>query len=669
MSSTSFTPLLQPLQVYKLARTLGEGAFAKVKLVKHLPSAEFVAMKEISKASLTTPTNYERFIREITFFKTLAHPNVISLYEVIESSSHYYFVMPYADNADLLTYITEQRCLKESTVRGIFTQVVQGVAYLHKQHVAHRDLKPENVLLMNNYTKAIISDFGLANWCGDKKLRTVCGSLHYASPEMIMGETYSGEESDVWSLGVLLYVMVTGRLPFYGSNSDEVCNRIVNVVYKFPGDAKVSKQCKDLITKMLVHDPQQRIKLHAVMTHPFVDGDSNDGQRCDAGDVCDEDKAIADTVDALGKYGIDATKEEIKKKISENVFDQVTTCYKLIKEKHIKRIKHTHSNDKGINCASYRPKVKCKVLSPRTDGTGHNGVLKMPDRNKGSYTHAKQSVSSKTKTTSLTSSTFQSKTNIGIANAKHKDKHYTNNTKLSITPHHHSIDKQRHPFHTTINLSEPPQVQTIFKHKRLSKKTKTTLQKANHTAFTLSYADMNINTSANTDTSTILHLYTSNNPKQKMSLKQQQSTSSTFNSHDIRSVSHKKTSLNKTKQPHTPRKRLFTFSNMKSLSISKPTPHQQPLQRVSSTAPTIFMICTTHHPISAVKHKLEMIAVTNHYTLTPSKPNVYQLVSDVGAVLDVHVDVSGILKMCHRRGEKRRTKEMVRAILDEIGFD
>ena len=663
MSSTSTT---QPLQVYKLIRTLGEGAFGKVKLVKHLPSEKFVAMKEISKASLTTtPTNYDRFIRELTFFKTLSHPHVITLYEVIESPTHYYFVMNYADNSDLLTYITEQRYLKESKAKEIFTQIITGVMYLHTQHVVHRDLKPENILLMNNYNTAIISDFGLANWySNDNKLHTMCGSLHYASPEMIMGEAYNGEASDVWSLGVMLYVMVTGQLPFDGDNNDEVCNRIVNVVYKFPMDVKVSKECKDLIMKMLVHAPQERIKLSDVLLHPFVNG-GKDGKSVLGG--CDEDKVIVDTVCALGKFGIETTKEEIKMKVRDNVFDQVTTCYKLIKEKYIK---HIHNNENGITCVSYRSKGKCKLSSPRTDnngGTVHNVLLKIRERNKcnNSNTHgnsnSKRNVSSKTKTTS----TLQSKTNIRMTNNNNNSSKHSinkNNKLTTTTSYHHSTDKQHHPFYTTINLTtDTSQIQTIFKHKRIGKKTKTTLQKTKLTPFTLSYADINMNTTGNTNT--ILHLYTSNNPnKQKMSLKQQQSTSNTFNSHDIRS-----TSLNKTKQQHTPRKCLFTLNNnnMKPLSTSKPTPHKQ-----QHNATTIYMICTTHQPINVIKRKLESIATKKQYTFKQSKYNAYQLINYSNtAVLDIHVNTSGVLKLCHCKGEKSQTKEMVQVILHEIGFD
>ena len=493
----------------------------------------------------------------------------------------------------------------------------------------------------------------------------MCGSLHYASPEMIMGETYNGEASDVWSLGVILYVMVTGKLPFDGCNNDEVCNKIVNVIYKFPMDMKISKECKDLIMKMLVHEPQERIKLSDVMVHPFINGGKD---KKNVVGRCDEDKVMVDTVCALRKFGIETTKEEIKMKVRDNVFDQVTTCYKLIKEKYIK---HSSGSESGITCVSYRPKVKCKLLSPRTDinsnNTIHNGLLKGRERNKcnNSHTHvnSKRNVSSKTKTTS----TLQSKTNIRNTNnnnnSKHKDKYSINknNNKLTTTTsHHHSTDKQHHPFYTTINLNtDTSQIQTIFKHKRIAKKTKTTLQKTKLTPFTSSYADMNINTTGNTNT--ILHLYTSNNPnKQKLSLKQQQSTSNTFNSHDIRCSSNKKTTNSSS----------HNNNNIKPLSTSKPTPHKQQHVTPTTNATNIYMICTTHQPINVIKRKLESIATKKQYIFKQSKYNVYQLINNSStAVLDIHVNTSGILKLCHCKGEKSQTKEMVQVILHEIGFD
>lgn len=329
-------------------------------------------------------------------------------------------------------------------------------------------------------------------------------------------------------------------------------------------------------------------------------------------------------------------------------------------------------SESGITCVSYRPKVKCKLLSPRTDinsnnNTIHNGLLKGRERNKcnNSHTHvnSKRNVSSKTKT----ASTLQSKTNIRNTNnnnnSKHKDKHSINknNNKLTTTTsHHHSTDKQHHPFYTTINLNtDTSQIQTIFKHKRIAKKTKTTLQKTKLTPFTSSYADMNINTTGNTNT--ILHLYTSNNPnKQKLSLKQQQSTSNTFNSHDIRCSSNKKTTNSSS----------HNNNNIKPLSTSKPTPHKQQHVTPTTNATNIYMICTTHQPINVIKRKLESIATKKQYIFKQSKYNVYQLINNSStAVLDIHVNTSGILKLCHCKGEKSQTKEMVQVILHEIGFD
>ena len=397
-------------QIYKLVRTIGQGGFSKIKLVKHLPSGELVAMKEIAKDTLDDAERKRRFIREITFFKVLSHPNLIHLYEVIESATHYYFVIKYADGADLLTHINQQRRLREAEAKVLFGQILQCVSYLHQQHVTHRDLKPENILLVNNCTTAIVSDLGLATRYEQRvSLSTVCGSPHYASPEVIMGQPYSGERVDVWSLGVLLYVMVTGRLPFSGSTQEELYANIANVWYSFPVDLEVSAECKDLIEKTLVHDPQQRIALAEMKEHPFV----KDVVAC-----CDEthsDNDVEDHVDArvvertiacLKEYGIETSEDEIKAKLDNNVFDQVTTCYKLLKQKVTKVACDKRSNaerhvtngtNKDSKCniiitnKSYRPTIKNKFkLSPSLSKTevvdgacqkeSKNGVLTIQDK-------------------------------------------------------------------------------------------------------------------------------------------------------------------------------------------------------------------------------------------------------------------------------------------------
>ena len=394
----------QRSQIYKLIRTIGQGGFSKIKLVKHLPSGELVAMKEIDKQTLNDAENKKRFIKEITFFKTLSHPNLIPLYEVIESDTHYYFVIKYADNADLLTHINVQQRLEEREAKMLFSQILQCVVYLHQQHITHRDLKPENILLINNYKTAIVSDLGLANRYEQQVLlNTLCGSPHYAAPEMIMGQPYAGEHVDIWSLGVLLYVMVIGRLPFNGSNQDELYTNIVNVCYSFPFDVKISAECKDMIEKMLVHDPQQRMTLSEMTRHPFMKDvikDNNEmHNRIDYNNV-DDDRVIDSTIACLKEYGIETSKGEIKDKVDNNTFDQVTTCYKLLKQKMMKDNNNAHSNKSNSDCNSnkcnivinktYRPKLKNKLkLSPSLSKTEidnvyqkdiKNGVLTIQDK-------------------------------------------------------------------------------------------------------------------------------------------------------------------------------------------------------------------------------------------------------------------------------------------------
>lgn len=403
----------QQSQIYKLIRTIGQGGFSKIKLVKHLPSGELVAMKEIDKQILNDDTSKKRFIKEITFFKTLSHPHLIPLYEVIESDTHYYFVIKYADNGDLLTYINEHQRLSEHEAKLLFAEILQCVMYLHQQCIAHRDLKPENILLINNYKTVIVSDLGLANRYEQYvTLNTVCGSPHYAAPEMIMGQPYTGECVDVWSLGVLLYVMVIGRLPFSGSNQEELYMNIANVCYKFPFDVKISNECKDIIERMLVHDPQQRITLCEMKGHAFMKDVIKDYNCNDDINIDERDERVVDsTITCLKEYGIETSKDEIKDKIDNNIFDQVTTCYKLLKQKMIRdnndNYGHNNSNSNKSNSdcnnnnnnndkcnmiinKTYRPKIKNKLkLSPSLSKTEidnvyqkelKNGVLTIQDK-------------------------------------------------------------------------------------------------------------------------------------------------------------------------------------------------------------------------------------------------------------------------------------------------
>jgi serine/threonine protein kinase len=193
---------------YKLLKTIGIGTFAKVKLAVHTQTQHQVALKIISKNRTDV-----RLKREVQYLTLLRHPHIIKLYEVISTQSDFILVMEYAGH-ELFDYIIERGRILEPEARRLFQQIISAIEHCHRHNIVHRDLKPENLLMDENFNIKI-ADFGLSNLMSDGDfLKTSCGSPNYAAPEVISGRLYSGEEIDVWSCGIILYVMLCGRLPF-----------------------------------------------------------------------------------------------------------------------------------------------------------------------------------------------------------------------------------------------------------------------------------------------------------------------------------------------------------------------------------------------------------------------------------------------------------------------
>lgn len=173
-----------------------------------------MAVKILEKEKITEEADVERVSREIHILKLIRHPNIVQLYEIIETPRQLYLIMEYAPGGELFDHIVKNSKLNEKEACKIFQQIVSGIDYLHELKVVHRDLKPENLLLDHNMNIKLV-DFGLSNtFPKDELLKTACGSPCYAAPEMIAGELYSGSRVDIWSCGVILYAMVCGFLPF-----------------------------------------------------------------------------------------------------------------------------------------------------------------------------------------------------------------------------------------------------------------------------------------------------------------------------------------------------------------------------------------------------------------------------------------------------------------------
>uniref|UniRef100_A0A915JNU6 Protein kinase domain-containing protein n=1 Tax=Romanomermis culicivorax TaxID=13658 RepID=A0A915JNU6_ROMCU len=200
-----------------------------------------------------------QLFREVRIMKKLNHPNIVKLYQVIETENNLYLVMEYANGGEVFDYLVAHGRMKEKEARAKFRQIVSAVQYLHQKNIIHRDLKAENLLLDSDLNMKI-ADFGFSNeFSLGNKLDTFCGSPPYAAPELFQGKKYDGPEVDVWSLGVILYTLVSGSLPFDGQNLKELRERVLRGKYRIP--FYMSTDCEALLKKFLVLTPTKRATL------------------------------------------------------------------------------------------------------------------------------------------------------------------------------------------------------------------------------------------------------------------------------------------------------------------------------------------------------------------------------------------------------------------------
>ncbi|XP_069553240.1 maternal embryonic leucine zipper kinase [Brachyistius frenatus] len=261
------------LNKYEIYETIGSGGFAKVKLGRHILSGEKVAIKIMNKKDLGD--DLPRVKLEIEAMKNLSHQHVCRLYQVIETSTQIFMVLEYCPGGELFDYIIAKDRLSEEETRVFFRQIVSALAYVHSQGYAHRDLKPENLLIDEDHNLKLI-DFGL---CAKPKgglgyeLMTCCGSPAYAAPELIQGKTYIGSEADVWSMGVLLFALLCGYLPFDDDNCMVLYRKITRGKYDNP--QWLSPCSILLLNQMMQVDPKRRVTVRQLLDHPWVMTDYN----------------------------------------------------------------------------------------------------------------------------------------------------------------------------------------------------------------------------------------------------------------------------------------------------------------------------------------------------------------------------------------------------------
>ena len=257
---------------YRLLRVIGDGSFSTVKLGVHIFTNETVAVKIIQKSSLTDQYSYDRLQERIATVQRLDHPGIIKIIDVIEDEEAFYIVLEYCGGGELFDFIISRQRVEEPLAKRFFKQIVLAVGYCHSQNVIHRDLKPENLLLTENNTVKLI-DFGLCSTHADQPLHDRCGSSCYIAPEALTSTSYYGILADVWSLGVILYALVDGSLPWNYQDPNQMYQQITTG--SFPMPKNISFECQDMIRGILNPDVSHRFTIDTILVHPWLFGVGN----------------------------------------------------------------------------------------------------------------------------------------------------------------------------------------------------------------------------------------------------------------------------------------------------------------------------------------------------------------------------------------------------------
>ncbi|XP_055448740.1 MAP/microtubule affinity-regulating kinase 3 isoform X1 [Psammomys obesus] len=350
---------------YRLLKTIGKGNFAKVKLARHILTGREVAIKIIDKTQLN-PTSLQKLFREVRIMKILNHPNIVKLFEVIETEKTLYLIMEYASGGEVFDYLVAHGRMKEKEARAKFRQIVSAVQYCHQKRIVHRDLKAEN-LLLDADMNIKIADFGFSNeFTVGSKLDTFCGSPPYAAPELFQGKKYDGPEVDVWSLGVILYTLVSGSLPFDGQNLKELRERVLRGKYRIP--FYMSTDCENLLKRFLVLNPVKRGTLEQIMKDRWINAGHEEDE---LKPFVEPELDISDQKRIDIMVGMGYSQEEIQESLSKMKYDEITATYLLLGRKSSELDASDSSSSSNLSLAKVRPSSD---LSNSTGQSPHHKV-------------------------------------------------------------------------------------------------------------------------------------------------------------------------------------------------------------------------------------------------------------------------------------------------------
>jgi len=263
---------------YKMWRTLGTGSFATVVSAIHKQDQTRWAIKCINKASLS-PEDNEALSTEVQILESVSHPNVVHLKEVFDTPKVFYMVMEIMKGGELFDKVVEKEHYTEDEARKAVEQIAEALQYCHELKIVHRDLKPENLLYQDDSLESPlkIADFGLAKLVSNgSMMNTACGTPGYVAPEILKGKEY-GMEVDLWSVGVIVYILLCGFPPFYDDNNAALFEQIKAGDFEFPSPYwdEVSDSAKDLVKKLLNTDPKKRYTCKDVLNHPWIKGETD----------------------------------------------------------------------------------------------------------------------------------------------------------------------------------------------------------------------------------------------------------------------------------------------------------------------------------------------------------------------------------------------------------
>jgi len=273
-------------KLYDFKNELGRGAFSIVYLGVHKATGSKHAIKVINKKDLGK--DYEKNLKmEVDILKRVSHPNIIALKELFDTTDKLYLVMELVTGGELFDKIVEKGSYTESEAAQLVRKIVSAVEYLHNIDIVHRDLKPENLLLKtaDNDLDVALADFGLSKIVGQQMMmQTACGTPSYVAPEVLNASGY-GKEVDMWSIGVITYILLCGFPPFYGDTVPEIFEQIMEANFDYPEEywGSVTKEAKDFINKLLVVDTTERMTAAQSLKHPWLSGHAGNARTLNTG--------------------------------------------------------------------------------------------------------------------------------------------------------------------------------------------------------------------------------------------------------------------------------------------------------------------------------------------------------------------------------------------------